>query len=309
MTQGNMPPVTDAPTTLDRLVGEIGRFESIVAQWDHNQQVVVTELKKSIEALHKEALTRLIRRLKQEKATAALRNAVEDEIVYGLLRYHELIKPPQPPLEKRIQQALDEVRPGLKSHNGDVELVAIELPDTVKVRLVGTCSNCPASTLTMKQGVEQTIKNYCPEITQVISINTPSTHQKLSSPLLVGEGLGERLNEPDYINSPFSSEQETGWIALTTREEIPDGGILGIEIDHLKLILYRNGDHILGYRNSCTHLGMPLDTGTVQEGILTCPFHDFQYRLDTGECLSVPQLYLEPYPIKSSGDRILVKIL
>lgn len=292
MTQGNTSPVTDAPTTLSALVGEIGRFETIVAQWDTNQQFVVTELKKSIEALHKEALTRLIRRLKQEKATAALRSAVEDEVVYGLLRYHELIKPSQPPLEKRVQQALDEVRPGLKSHNGDVELVAIELPDTVKVRLVGTCSNCPASTLTMKQGVEQTIKNYCPEITNVISINTPVS----------GEGA-------HHSNSPFSSEQETGWIALTTIEEIPDGGILGIEIDKLKLILYRNGDRILGYRNSCTHLGMPLDAGTVIEGILTCPFHDFQYRLDTGECLSVPQLSLEPYPVKRSGDRLLVRIV
>ncbi|WP_013321761.1 NifU family protein [Gloeothece verrucosa] len=292
MTQGNLHPVTDAPTTLETLVGEIGRFENIVAQWDKNQQVVVTELKKSIEALHKEALTRLIRHLKQEKAGAALKSAVQDEIVYGLLRYHELIKPPQPPLEKRLNQALEEVRPGLKSHNGDVELVAIELPDTVKVRLVGTCSNCPASTLTMKQGVEQTIKNYCPEITHVISVNTSVVPEK---------GLG--------VISPFSEDLEAGWIALTTLDEIPDGGILGLEIDKQKLILYRKGEQIWGYRNSCNHLGMPLDTGTVEQGILTCPFHEFQYRLETGECLSVPQLFLEPYPIKRSGDRILTRII
>lgn len=292
MTQGNISPVTDAPTTLSALVGEIGRFETIVSQWDKNQQVVVTELKKSIEALHKEALTRLIRHLKQEKATAALRSAVEDEIVYGLLRYHELIKPPQPPLEQRVQRALDEVRPGLKSHNGDVELVAIELPDTVKVRLVGTCSNCPASTLTMKQGVEQTIKNYCPEITNVLSINTSVTTEKTN-----------------YSNSPFASDNETGWIALTTIQEIPDGGIVGLEIDNLKLILYRKDEQVLVYRNSCTHLGMPLDTGTVEAGILTCPFHHFQYRLETGECLSVPQLFLEAYPIRRSGDRILIRTI
>lgn len=290
MTQGNIHPV-NPPTTLEVLVGEISRFENIVAQWDKNQQVVVTELKKSIEALHKEALTRLIRRLKQEEATAALRSAVEDEVVYGLLRYHELIKPSQPTLEKRLQQALDEVRPGLKSHNGDVELVAIELPDTVKVRLVGTCSNCPASTLTMKQGVEQTIKNYCPEIVNVVSINTSVAAEKAN-----------------HSNSPFSSVEETGWMALTTVDQIPDGGILGLEVEKLNLILYRKSDRVLAYRNSCTHLGMPLDTGTVEEGILTCPFHEFQYRLETGECLSVPQMFLEPYPIKRSSDRILIRI-
>ncbi len=50
---------------------------------------------------------------------SALRQAAQDEVVYGLLLYHELIKPPMPALEIRIQEALDEVRPGLQSHNGN----------------------------------------------------------------------------------------------------------------------------------------------------------------------------------------------
>jgi Fe-S cluster biogenesis protein NfuA len=62
------------------------------------------------------------------------------------------------------------VRPGLKSHNGDVELVAIKPPDTVEVRLIGTCSICPASTLTLSHGVEQAIKTLCPEIVTVIAV-------------------------------------------------------------------------------------------------------------------------------------------
>ena len=155
--------------SLETLVSEIGRYENAIADWSEEQQQVVTGLKQSIEALHKEALSRLIRSLKQD-AMSALRHAVEDEVVYGLLRYHELIKPPQPPLEIRLQQALTEIRPGLQSHGGDVELVAIQPPDTVEVRLIGTCSNCPASTLTMKQGVEETVKRHCPEISQVISV-------------------------------------------------------------------------------------------------------------------------------------------
>lgn len=154
--------------TLESLVADIQQFEEAIASWDDSQKSVVEGLKEAIEALHKEALTRLIRNVKQD-SMPALRRAVEDEVVYGLLRYHELIKPPQPPLEERIQQALAEVRPSLKSHDGDVELVAIKYPDTVEVRLIGTCSNCPASTLTLTQGIEQTIKTYCPEIHRVVS--------------------------------------------------------------------------------------------------------------------------------------------
>ncbi len=69
-----------------------------------------------------------------KQSMPALRQAVQDEVVYGLLRYHELVKPPTPPLEIRVQQALDEICPGLQSHNGNVELVAIKLPDTVEVK-------------------------------------------------------------------------------------------------------------------------------------------------------------------------------
>lgn len=156
-------------TNLDELVTEISRYEAIISEWDETQRGVVVGLKRAIEDLHKEALTRLIKSVKQE-SLPALQIAVKDEVVYGVLLYHELVKPPKPPLLQRVQAALEEVRPGLKSHNGDVELVAIKPPDIVEVRLIGTCSNCPASTLTLSQGVEQAIKTLCPEIATVIAV-------------------------------------------------------------------------------------------------------------------------------------------
>ncbi|BCL34822.1 NifU family protein [Nostoc sp. MS1] len=156
-------------TNLEELVTEISRYEAIISEWDETQRGVVVGLKRAIEDLHKEALTRLIKSVKQE-SLPALQNAVKDEVVYGVLLYHELVKPPKPPLLQRVQAALDEVRPGLKSHNGDVELVAIKAPDTVEVRLIGTCSSCPASNLTLSQGVEQAIKSVCPEIMTVIAV-------------------------------------------------------------------------------------------------------------------------------------------
>ncbi|KAF3888180.1 MULTISPECIES: NifU family protein [Nostocales] len=156
--------------TLEELVTEISRFEAIIAEWDETQRGVAAGLKRAIEALHKEALTRLIKSVKQE-SMAALRNAVQDEVVYGVLLYHELIKPPVPPLSQRIQEALEQIRPGLKSHNGDVQLVAIKPPDTVEVKLIGACGHCPASNLTLSQSIEQAIKTSCPEITHVIAVH------------------------------------------------------------------------------------------------------------------------------------------
>ncbi|MDJ0553172.1 MAG: NifU family protein [Microcoleaceae cyanobacterium MO_207.B10] len=287
MTQAKIP--LQESVSLESLVSEITHFEEAIAHWDENQKLVVEGLKNAIETLHKEALTRLIRSVKQD-SMPALREAVQDEVVYGLLRYHELIKPPTPPLEIRIQQALDEVRPGLQGHNGNVELVAIKLPDTVEVKLVGNCSNCPASTLTMKEGVEQAIKTHCPEIKNVLSVNSP---------------VSGKATKP--MTSPFAAEQETGWVALANIDEIPEGDILAVDVDGLKLILTRVGDDVIAYRNSCSHLAKPIDKGEVIEGVLSCPFHNFKYHLATGECLTAPEMSLQQYPVTRRGDRILIK--
>ncbi|BAZ40171.1 hypothetical protein NIES4101_61320 [Calothrix sp. NIES-4101] len=154
---------------LEELVKEISRFEAIIADWEESQRGVAVGLKRAIETLHKEALTRLIKSVKQE-SMPALKNAVADKVVYGVLLYHELVKPPQPSLEQRLKAAIEEVRPNLKNHHGDVELVSIKLPDTVEIRLMGTCRNCPTSHLTLSQGIEQAIQTYCPEIKHVMAV-------------------------------------------------------------------------------------------------------------------------------------------
>lgn len=274
-------------STLEELVTEISRFEAIIAEWDESQRCVVMGLKRAIEDLHKEALTRLIRSVKQE-SMVALRHAVEDEVVYSVLRYHELVKPPTPTLEQRLQLALDQVRPGLQSHNGDVELVAIKPPDTVEIRLVGTCSNCPASTLTLSQGVEQAIKAHCPEITNIVAIaNAPVS------------------NPSDLtLTSPFAKT----WVEVTTLDRIPEGRVLPLEVEGTGVILSRVGSQVNCFHNACSHLGMPLDMGTATSGILTCLFHGFQYKLNTGECLTFPDVPLQSYPVQLDGDKVFVQL-
>ena len=72
-------------------------------------------------------------------------------------------------LNQRVEQALDEIRPFLKSDGGDIELVSIE-NNTVKVQLLGACVGCSVNQMTLKQGVELTIKKYAPEIKEVVNV-------------------------------------------------------------------------------------------------------------------------------------------
>ncbi|MEH2154579.1 NifU family protein [Nostoc sp.] len=278
-------------TNLEELVQEINRFEAIISEWDESQRCVAVGLKRAIEALHKAALTSLIKSLKQE-SMSALRHAVTDEVVYAVLLYHELVKSPKPPLAQRLQTALEEVRPGLKSHNGDIELVAIKPPDTVEVKLIGTCSSCPASTLTLSQGVEQAIKNHCPEISKVVAVNNNPTVYTTNS----------------NLTTPFSPPITSTWVKVATIEQVPEFGVLAVQLAGNSLILHRQGATLTCYRNACAHLGYPLEGGKVENGIITCPSHGFQYRLETGECLTAPDVSLQSYLVKIKEDKVFVKL-
>ena len=72
-------------------------------------------------------------------------------------------------IEKRVQKALDEIRPQIQADGGDVELVAVE-KQIVKVRLTGHCAGCPMAAMTLKQGVEALVKERVPEIQKVEAV-------------------------------------------------------------------------------------------------------------------------------------------
>jgi len=72
-------------------------------------------------------------------------------------------------LNKKIQIALNEIRPFLESDGGNIELVSV-VNNVVKVKLLGNCVSCSVNQMTLKNGVEMTIKKYAPEIEKVISV-------------------------------------------------------------------------------------------------------------------------------------------
>ncbi len=73
-------------------------------------------------------------------------------------------------LKKKVQDALDEIRPFLQSDGGDISLLSIEDGKIVNVQLHGACVSCTVNQMTLKTGVEMTIKKYAPQIEKVINI-------------------------------------------------------------------------------------------------------------------------------------------
>ncbi len=73
-------------------------------------------------------------------------------------------------LRQKVEDALEEIRPFLKNDGGDISLVSIENGRLVKVRLQGNCVSCTVNQMTLKSGVEMTIKKHAPQIEQVVNI-------------------------------------------------------------------------------------------------------------------------------------------
>ncbi|RZP15058.1 MAG: NifU family protein [Flavobacteriales bacterium] len=74
-------------------------------------------------------------------------------------------------LKSNIEKALDEIRPFLQNDGGDISLISIEDEKIVKVQLEGACVGCSVNQMTLKSGVEMTIKKYAPQIEKVVNVN------------------------------------------------------------------------------------------------------------------------------------------
>jgi Fe-S cluster biogenesis protein NfuA len=73
-------------------------------------------------------------------------------------------------LRLNVEKAMDEIRPLLQNDGGDINLLSIDDDKFVKVQLVGACTSCSVNQMTLKSGVEMTIKKYAPQIESVTNV-------------------------------------------------------------------------------------------------------------------------------------------
>lgn len=76
-----------------------------------------------------------------------------------------------PTLEERLNNALDTIRPYLEADGGDMKVVGLTEDMVLQIELLGTCSSCSMSAMTLKAGVEQAVLKAVPEIKAVEAIN------------------------------------------------------------------------------------------------------------------------------------------
>jgi Fe-S cluster biogenesis protein NfuA len=169
--------------TDDDFRDRIGRIETLIEEIerfaDPAAQAKTREIVQVLLEFHGAGLARLVGHVAEAgtPGRSILEAFERDDLVANLLLLHGLH--PQD-LGERVARALDQVRPRLRSHGGDVELLGIE-GGVVRLRMRGSCHGCPSSTATLRQTIETAIYEAAPDVeaVEVEGVVEPSGHHAL----------------------------------------------------------------------------------------------------------------------------------
>jgi Fe-S cluster biogenesis protein NfuA len=185
---------TEARRRIERLEALIHNLERLPDPAVRDQ---ARELVQTLLDFHGAAVARLLERIADlgEPGHALIGSMSGDDLVSNLLLLYGL----HPlDLETRVRQALDQVRPYLRTHKGDVELVSVS-DGVVRLRMQGSCHGCPSSAMTLKNAIEEAIYRAAPDVAaiEVEGVVDPPAHASRLLPIV---SLDPRLatRSPDF---------------------------------------------------------------------------------------------------------------
>ncbi|MGY2876094.1 Fe-S cluster biogenesis protein NfuA/nitrite reductase/ring-hydroxylating ferredoxin subunit [Marmoricola sp. URHA0025 HA25] len=281
---------------VEDLAGALDEALAGIELLDGPQRVAVDAVRTALDDVHRAMLVHVVRSLKSdERGRELLFELVDDPRVRMVLLMHGLIRPD--PLTA-AREALDAVRPQLQSHGGDVSLDRIE-DGVAYVRLSGACNGCSMSAVTMRNGVEQALKERVPGVTGVeVLPNEPG-------PALIGLseiGLRTAGPQPGWADAGLIADFDLG--AVSQRDLVSEDGVRG------DAVVVNLAGQLAAYVNSCPHLGNSLDDAEIDvvAGTLTCQWHGFCFDALSGDCQTLPGAQLQQLPLRVEDGRVWIRV-
>jgi Fe-S cluster biogenesis protein NfuA/nitrite reductase/ring-hydroxylating ferredoxin subunit len=243
--------------------------------------------------MYGEGLKRIVEALDEE----ALNELAADGIVGGLLLIHGL-HPVS--VEQRVQEALDQVRPYMKSHGGGVELLAIE-DGIVHLRLEGSCNGCGASASTLELAVQKALEEAAPDLAGMHVEGAVQEPAITGMPLpMAPAGAGADDAGPVRV---------AGWQALDGISDLADGELRPVDLNGEILVVAQVEGEMLAFHDRCAGCGSPLAVGELTGGVLMCPGCERRFFLPrAGRSLDDDRLQLAPVPLLRDGSTAKVAL-
>src|SRR5262245_44527237 len=228
----------------DKAVAELDALVETLEREGDERALLLLQL---VDAIHRPALERI----------AA--GDTEDPIARALLQMYD-VTPPED--EVLVEEALDEVRPYIHSHGGQVELLGVS-DGIVELRMSGSCAGCAASAMTLKRGIEEALRQHYPGFREVVAEEDEG--QPAQHILQI-----ENLRKPVFVDADAGADLDAGQLATT-------------ELDGVELLLANFDGEIYALRDGCPVDGSSLGGARLTaEGVIVCPWHNCAYDVRTG---------------------------
>src|ERR1700712_336412 len=146
-------------------------------------------------------------------------------------------------VQRRIEDALDGVRPYLGSHGGDVHLLDVA-DDVVILELAGSCKSCPSSAVTLELTVEDAVGAGAPGIS---AIGVLASEPKAASSLIAADSLMSRV----HTTTNGKGSPAAAWHAIPDIEDLAPGEVGGFLVAGVPVLACRIGDDLFVYRDRC----------------------------------------------------------
>jgi Fe-S cluster biogenesis protein NfuA/nitrite reductase/ring-hydroxylating ferredoxin subunit len=277
---------------LEALLGDIG------ASSDPRMADAAEELVRLLMQLYGAGLQRILEiAARPDTGVPLAERLTHDDLVASLLVLHDLH-----PLDvaTRVSRAIDKVRPYLGSHGGGVEVVAIE-GDVVRLRMEGSCSSCPSSSVTLNYALERAILDAAPEIARVEAIDDGHSAAH-------GDAHGAPVNLIQ-IGGAVPAARAPEWTPLTISPVATNGELTAVDASGLSLLVAGLDGTLYAYRNVCARCGAALAAGRLDGQVLACPScaARFDLRL-AGRSADGDALHLDPLPLIVDAGQVQVAL-
>ena len=285
----------DGAASFEELAGAVDDAVAAVEGLDGDARDRGLELQRAVEAFHRSALVHIVRTLRSDpRGKELLFELVDDPGVHAMFALHGIVRADP---ATRARQALATVRPYLQSHGGDVELVRVE-GDTAFVRLHGSCSGCSMSAVTLREGVEDALVRLVDEVERIEVLEDQPTAAFIPLSQVGRKPLAE----------------EAGWVRVLPVDAVVAGSMVRADVELApasgddppivdSFVVVNHDTRVAVFRNRCVHQGLSLDGGSLDGGVITCPWHGFRFDASSGECLTAANAQLTQVPTRvEDGD-------
>jgi Fe-S cluster biogenesis protein NfuA/nitrite reductase/ring-hydroxylating ferredoxin subunit len=279
---------------LDGAIAELGTLVETLEREDDERALLLLQL---VDAIHRPGMELL----------AA--GDTEHPIARALLAMYDLV-----PVEDRIQveEALDEIRPYIESHGGELELLDVE-DGVVHVRMSGACHGCAGSAMTLRRGIEEKLRERYAGFVEIVAhepeapngANGGGGSQLLQIEHSGGRGGGELLQIEGLRRPVF---EDVGPLS-----DLAPGALRVVEVGGFSILVVNVDGEPYAFKNGCpldVDRPMPLDGARLTGKVIVCPWHNCAYDARSGRRVDdqpeAPALAVVPIAVRDGVLKVAV---